>query len=241
MSYGFDSSILDGNCVTGVLVRAPAADVAAQLGKPFPVCRDHRITGGASGVPKARVMKVADCDWCSVELGRMVPVGSWESEPVFAQAIAALRGEYPEVSLDYTAPVTTAARLSQQLGCATIGFWASSEGPWLQDGMVLFESGTLQLAMGPVPPEVLEQAHRVVVEEIDGEAIRSLMESPGHYRFTAGSGGRMEQGRVTWFLDEFFRGNQIRHFHFLERYQQKLLALGEGNASPEIESFFVVE
>lgn len=148
--------LMDGCCCAAVLVKRSATEVAAALGDGRTLIDGVCVSTELDPEPLARVARFRDDAWSVVEYRQDEEAAiGYDSAPLLAQALAACRGALPTAPLDFTAPVTLAASLSETLDCEAIGVWGSDQGPGI-GGAAFVESGQLRKVLSAASPELLE-------------------------------------------------------------------------------------
>jgi len=198
--------LMDGCCCAAVLVKKPAAEVAAALGDARTLIDGTCVSRELVPEPLARVARFQGDTWSVVEYRQdeTAAVG-YDSAPLVEQAIAASRGTVPAAPFDFTAPVTLATSLSGTLGCEAIGLWGSDQGPGI-GGAAFAASGRLQRVLSAASPELLELIVALREREDDAadDADLERLEEYGTSRtfcWTAGEGSSELAGPVAEHVD----------------------------------------
>lgn len=171
----------DGACCTLLLVRAPAREVAEALGQAVPLGQ------GRLGM----ACELASTGWTRVELNSHADLGlehealeGYEAVVLLREAIPIASGQVPRTPPCYETPVSTAARLGEQLQTETIAVWASDQGPGI-GGLAEFSNGRPASVITTLAPEELEALLERHVKEDeddeDGDEGEALEEEGRHY------------------------------------------------------------
>jgi len=198
--------LMDGCCCAAVLVSTPATEVAAALGNAKTLIDGVCVSTEIVPDPLVRIARFKGDTWSVVEYRQAEQtVVEYDSAPLLAQAIAACQGAVPAAPLDFTAPVTLAASLSETLGCEAIGLWGSDQGPGI-GGAAFVASGQLQRVLSAASPELLELivALRERADEDDVDADLERLEdyaSDHTFCWIAGEGRSELAGPVSEHVD----------------------------------------
>ncbi len=138
--------LMDGALCTGVLVEAGADAVAGALGSVR--------ASGEGEEPTAFVAELGGVGWCRVEMTAEVARSArgYDSDPLLAEALSAMNDAPAGGPRGADTPIRTARHLSETLGVAAIGIWASDQGPGI-GGAARFDAGRRTWCYSAASPE----------------------------------------------------------------------------------------